>query len=93
MNKDNLSIKNLQKVDGTKIEDSHPYIAELVKIIKNIGFQEMFLDNFYWGVGFLLCEKIEQQKNKNSIKISIKRYIAPIILITLVAYIAIGHAV
>ena len=62
MNKENLSIKNLKKVDDAKIEDSHPYIAELVKIIKNIGFQEMFLDNFYWGVGFLLCEKIEQRK-------------------------------
>ena len=72
MNKENLSIKNLKKVDDAKIEDSHPYIAELVKIIKNIGFQEIFLDNFYWGVGFLLCEKLSNEKNKIASRLPLK---------------------
>ena len=34
----NLSRNNPQKIDDTKIEDSRPYKAELVEMIKNIGF-------------------------------------------------------
>ena len=94
MNKDNLSRKKLQKIKDTKIEDSHPYTARLVEIIKKYRVSGNKLDHFYWGIGFLLCGKVSNKKNeKNSIKVSIKRDITPFILITLVAYIAIGTAV
>ena len=39
-NNENVPIKICQKTAEIKIEDLHPYIAELVKILPNIGFLE-----------------------------------------------------
>ena len=72
MNKDNLSIKNLQKVDDTKIEDSHPYIAELVKIIKKLDFRKCFKTISIGGLDSYYVKKLSNKKIKIASRFPLK---------------------
>ena len=64
MNNDKLPRKNLQKNPDTKIEDSHPYVAELVEIMPKYQISGKNYSQFCWGIGFLLCKNRAMNKIK-----------------------------
>ena len=86
--------KELAEKSDTKIEDSHPYISELVEIVPRYLISgKVYRPISVGGVGFLLCEKLSNEENKNIIMIAIKRALIHFILIILVAYIGLSIAI
>ena len=93
MHNEVLPRNNPQKHSDTKIEDSHPYIAELTEKMPKYRIFGILQANFYWGINFILCTYVRNINMNYIIMITIKTSITPFILFTLVAYIAVGISV
>ena len=93
-NNENIPRKKSRKIDDIKIEDSQPYIAELVKNIPKYWVSGKKLQaNFCWGVCFWLCKYLINEDKNYITMVKIKTAIIPFVLIPLAVYIALGLVV
>ena len=80
----NLPRNNSQKNSIICIEDSHPYIAGIVKKVQNIGYLLLVTSNIPLGGGGVVLVKYKSNIRINCISIiSIKTDTTPLILIFL----------